>query len=61
MKTINVEGFIEDTASYELSKIRSDLFSLRERIKKQLERIMDKESVRPILQDTYIAIKKTDT
>jgi len=57
MKTVNPEGFIEDTASYELSKIRSDLFSLRERIKKQLERIMDREAVRPVLQDTYIAIR----
>ncbi|MDR2018300.1 MAG: Smr/MutS family protein [Syntrophobacterales bacterium] len=57
MKTINVEGFIEDTASYELSKIRSDLFSLRERIKKKFERIMDREAVRPVLQDTYIAIR----
>ena len=56
-KTINAEGFIEDTASYELSKIRSDLFSLRERTKKQLERIMEREAVRPILQDTYIAIR----
>jgi DNA mismatch repair protein MutS2 len=57
MKTINVEGFIEDTASYELSKIRSDLFGLRERIKKHLERLMEREAVRPILQDTYIAIR----
>jgi len=57
MKTVNPEGFIEDTASYELSKIRSDLFSLRERIKKQLERIMEREPVRPVLQDTYIAIR----
>ncbi|HEY3275758.1 MAG TPA: endonuclease MutS2 [Syntrophorhabdaceae bacterium] len=57
MKTINPEGFIEDTASYELSKIRSDLFSLRERIKKQLERLMEKETIRPILQDSYIAIR----
>ncbi len=57
MKTINVEGFIEDTASYELSKIRSDLFSLRERMKRHLERLMEKEVIRPVLQDTYIAIR----
>ena len=57
MKTINTEGFIEDTASYELSKIRSDLFSIRERIRKQLEKLMERENVRPVLQDTYIAIR----
>ena len=30
-KTVNEEGFIEDSASYELSKIRSDLYHLRRR------------------------------
>ena len=57
MKTINAEGFIEDTASYELSKIRSDLFGIRERIRRQLEKVMERENVRPVLQDTYIAIR----
>ncbi len=57
LKTVNAEGFIEDTASYELSKIRAGLFGLREKIKRQLERAMEKESVRPVLQDSYIAIR----
>jgi DNA mismatch repair protein MutS2 len=56
-KTINSEGFIEDTASYELSKIRSDLFTFRERIRKRLERIMEREAVKPVLQDVYIALR----
>jgi DNA mismatch repair protein MutS2 len=56
-KTINVEGFIEDTASYELSKIRSDLFTFRERIRKRLEKIMEREAVKPVLQDVYIALR----
>jgi DNA mismatch repair protein MutS2 len=56
-KTVNSDGFVEDTASYELSKIRSDLFLYRERIRKQLERIMEREAVRPIIQDDYIAIR----
>lgn len=56
-KTINREGFLEDSASYELSKIRSDLFQLRERVKKYLEKLMDSEDVRPVLQDTYVAIR----
>ena len=56
-KTVNVDGFIEDTASYELSKIRSDLFAFRERIRKKLEKIMDREAVRPILQDVYISLR----
>jgi DNA mismatch repair protein MutS2 len=56
-RSINPEGFIEDSASYELSRIRTELFTLRERMKKHLERIMEKEPVRPILQDSYIAIR----
>lgn len=56
-KTINSEGFIEDTASYDLSKIRSDLFSFRERIRKRLEKIMERESVRTVLQDNYISLR----
>jgi len=56
-KTINIEGFIEDTASYELSKIRSDLFSFRERIRKRLEKIMEREAVKPVLQDVYISLR----
>ncbi|MCX8022497.1 MAG: Smr/MutS family protein [Syntrophorhabdaceae bacterium] len=56
-RTINGEGLIEDTASYELSRIRSDLFLLRERIKRQLEKIMARESVNQVVQDTYIAIR----
>ncbi len=53
-RSINPEGYIEDSASYELSHIRRELFVLRERMKKHLEGIMEKESVRPILQDSYI-------
>ncbi len=56
-KAINVEGFLEDSASYELSKIRSDLYQLRERVKKYLEKMMDSDVVRPVLQDTYVAIR----
>jgi DNA mismatch repair protein MutS2 len=56
-KTINTEGFIEDTASYELSKIRSDLFTFRDRIRKRLEKIMEREAVRSVLQDVYISLR----
>lgn len=56
-KTISPEGFVEDTASYELSKIRSDLHILRERVKRQLEAIMEGDQARTVLQDTYIAIR----
>ena len=56
-KTINDEGFIEDSASYELSKIRADLYQLKERARRSLERMMEKEDVRPVLQDSYIAMR----
>jgi DNA mismatch repair protein MutS2 len=56
-KTINADGFIEDTATYELSKIRADLFAFRDKIKRQLERIVESGSVNPVVQDTYIAIR----
>ncbi len=56
-KTINPEGFIEDSASYELSKIRSDLYQLKEKAKRSLERIMERDEVRPVVQDTYIAVR----
>lgn len=56
-KTVNEEGFIEDSASYELSKIRSDLYQLKEKAKKSLDRIMERDEVRPVLQDTYIAMR----
>ena len=56
-KAVNVDGFLEDTASYELSKIRSDLYQFRERVKKYLERMMESEDVRPVLQDTYVAVR----
>jgi len=56
-KTVNMDGFLEDSASYELSKIRSDLYQLRERVKKHLERMMESEDVRPVLQDTYVAVR----
>jgi DNA mismatch repair protein MutS2 len=56
-KTINEEGFIEDSASYELSKIRSDLYQLKEKAKKSLDRIMERDEVRPVVQDTYIAVR----
>lgn len=56
-KTINSDGFIEDSASYELSKIRSDLYQLKERVKRTLERMMERDEVRPVLQDSYIAIR----
>jgi DNA mismatch repair protein MutS2 len=56
-KTINPEGFIEDTASYELSRIRSELFSFRERIRRNLERMMESETLRSVLQDDYISIR----
>jgi len=56
-KTINHEGFIEDSASYELSKIRADLFIQKERIRKQLEKIMERDEVQSILQDSYISLR----
>lgn len=56
-RSINRQGFIEDSASYELSRTRTELFTLRERIKKQLEKIMEKESIKPILQDSYISLR----
>ncbi|HQE80598.1 MAG TPA: Smr/MutS family protein [Syntrophorhabdaceae bacterium] len=58
-KTINIEGFIEDTATYELSRIRTDLHINRERIRKLLERIMEREAVRPIIQDVYISLRNS--
>lgn len=56
-KTIDAEGLIEDSASYELSKIRSDLYQYKERVRRTLERMMEREDVRPVLQDSYIAIR----
>ncbi len=56
-RAINIEGYIEDSASYELSKIRADLFILREKMRKHLEKIMEKEHVRPIIQDFYISLR----
>jgi DNA mismatch repair protein MutS2 len=56
-KTINEEGVIEDSASYELSKIRSDLYQQKERAKRTLDQMMEKDTVRPVLQDHYIAIR----
>ncbi|MHB8111526.1 MAG: endonuclease MutS2 [Syntrophorhabdaceae bacterium] len=56
-RSINADGYLEDSASYELSRIRSDLFTNRERIKKQLDRIMGRESMRPIIQDDFISLR----
>ncbi len=56
-KTINEEGFIEDSASYELSKIRSDLYQLKEKARRTLDRIMERDEVRPVLQDAYVAMR----
>jgi len=56
-KTINSEGAIEDTASYDLSRIRTDLFIYKEKIRNLLYRIMESESVMPVLQDNYIAVR----
>jgi len=56
-RAINPEGFIEDSASYELSRIRAELFTLRERMKKHLEKIMERETVRSVLQDSYISLR----
>ena len=56
-KTVNEEGFIEDSASYELSKIRSDLYQLKEKARRSLDRIMERDEVRPVLQDSYIALR----
>lgn len=56
-RSINPEGYIEDSASYDLSHIRRELFVLRERMKRHLEGIMEREPVRPILQDSYISIR----
>ncbi len=56
-RSINAEGYLEDSASYDLSRIRADLFMNREKIKKQLERIMGREAMRPIIQDDYISLR----
>jgi DNA mismatch repair protein MutS2 len=56
-KTVNMEGFLEDTASYDLSRIRADLFVYRDRIRRRLEKIMEREAVRPVLQDVYISLR----
>lgn len=56
-KTVNPEGFIEDSASYELSKLRTELFTYRERIRKQLDKIMEREAIRSLVQDSYVAIR----
>lgn len=56
-RSVNIEGYLEDSASYDLSRIRSELFQNREKIKKQLDRIMGRESVRPIIQDEYISLR----
>ena len=56
-RSINIEGYLEDSASYDLSRIRSELFMDREKIRKQLDRIMGRESVRPIIQDDYISLR----
>jgi len=56
-RAINPEGFVEDSASYDLSRIRTELFMLRERMKKHLEKIMERESVRSVLQDSYVALR----
>lgn len=58
-KTINPEGFIEDTASYELSRIRADLFLYKERVKRHLEKIMEREMVRSIMQDDFISLRNS--
>ena len=57
VRSVNPEGFVEDSASYELSRIRTDLFDFRERMKRHLEKIMEKEAVRSILQDSYISLR----
>jgi DNA mismatch repair protein MutS2 len=56
-KVINDEGYIEDSASYDLSKIRADLYQLKERARRSLDRIMEREEVRSVLQDSYVAIR----
>ncbi len=56
-RVINPEGFIEESASYELSRIRTELFAFRERMKKHLEKVMERQTVRPVLQDSYIALR----
>jgi len=56
-RSVNAEGYLEDSASYELSRIRADLFMNRERIRKQLERVMSREAMRPIIQDDYISLR----
>jgi DNA mismatch repair protein MutS2 len=56
-KTISPDGFVEDTASHELAKIRSELHTLREKVKRQLEKIMEGDQVGGVLQDTYISIR----
>ncbi|MCX7856413.1 MAG: Smr/MutS family protein [Deltaproteobacteria bacterium] len=56
-KTINREGFVEDSASYELLEIRRELHVKRTKIKKYLEKLMESDRFRSLLQDTYITIR----
>jgi len=56
-RVINPEGFIEDTASPELARLRIELARLKERVKKRLEEIMQSETIGGVVQDFYITIR----
>ncbi len=51
---IDKEGRINDTASFELSKIRKGIKSLQGSITKILERILKRSELKPHIQDFYI-------
>lgn len=56
-RTIKKEGFIEDSASYDLLEIRRELHVKRTKIKTHLEKLMESERFRSLLQDNYITIR----
>jgi DNA mismatch repair protein MutS2 len=56
-KTINEDGTIEDSASYELSKIRTDLYQQREKARRTLDRMMERDDVKPVLQDNFVSLR----
>ena len=56
-RTINAQGFVEESASYQLFELRRELHIKRERIKKHLEKLMENERLRSLLQDNYITLR----
>lgn len=56
-RVISPEGSIEDSASLQLARLRSELAKLKEKVKRRLEEIMDREGIRDVVQDFYITVR----